>query len=283
LLAGTFFGNKVKKKILIRILSVVLLYSSLMTQSIESDNIRFNFDYARFKAADDWSYLEIYLSFPRNSLHYSETEEKLAASYQIAMDLYNEDSLVHTKTRQLTDAVDSLSEVKKGEYIVDIYALYLPPGRYRCITTIKYLFSGIQGSTECEIKIDSFKSDMIKISDIQLGYHIVSQKKAGQFVKNGYYILPNPSGVYGLKWPNLYYYAEIYNLSSLQADQDSTYTVSVCIKDDAGTIIKEMPKKQKIRRGASIAEVGRINVGSLFSGPYQLQVTVIDNAKNDSI
>jgi GWxTD domain-containing protein len=274
---------KVNKKNLIMGLAVVLLYMPASSQSIVNDTICFNFDYACFSAAEGWSYLELYFSIPRSSLSHSGEHEKLQAVFEIIINLYKEDSLIHNKTKRLTDVVDSLNEVKKGEHIIDLYALFLLPGQYRCKVNVKDLHSGIEGDREYDIDIRSFTGEGIKLSDIQLGYRIMPRKQQGRFIKNGYYVLPNPSGIYGPTWPNLYYYTEIYNLSDLQEGSDSCYTVTTIIKDNAGTVVKEMPAKRRIRKGMSVVEVGHMYVGTLISDSYHLQIIIRDNGNNDSI
>ena len=148
---------------------------------------------------------------------------------------------------------------------------------------MKDLCNETESWSDYEIQIGEFETEKLDLSDIQLGLNITPDRTQGRFNKNGYRVIPNPRGIYGSGLPSLYYYAEIYNLSPLQENSDSTYTVKLHIRDQQGTLVLNIPAKQRVRQGTSLVEVGKVSVDSLLSGSYQLQMYIVDGANDSTV
>ncbi len=269
------------RKVLYSLLVIGMVFPAIVFGQVEQGGEpRFDLDFARFKAARDQTHLEVYFAIPREMLEYkldSETS-KYEASYEVEVNLFLADSLVTTGSWKSFDRVDSLSQIKKGQSLYELYSGYLEKGDYKLRSKVRDLNGEKEGWHDCNLEIFPFPAKGLDLSDIQLSLWAVPDTSKGRFVKSGILIYPNPTGIYNTNWPNLFYYSEIYNLARLEDGTDSTYTVQVAIKNATGNIVKQLPPKIRKRIGTSIVELGKIEVSSLVSGPYQLQIDVIDGA-----
>jgi GWxTD domain-containing protein len=105
---------------------------------------------------------------------------------------------------------------------------------------------------------------------------IAHSQSQSRFIKNGLSIIPNPSSIYSLQWPVLYYYCEIYNLNNRSLADNAKYNVITSIKDIKGNIIKKIPAKSKIIHNPSVVEIDKTLVSSLRSGVYELHLEVVN-------
>jgi GWxTD domain-containing protein len=119
------------------------------------------------------------------------------------------------------------------------------------------------------------------MSDIQIGINIIQSQEQNRFVKNGWTVTPNPSNIYSLNWPVLYYYCEIYNLKKPDSALDAKFNIIATIKDINGQIIKKIPAKSKPITGDAVVEVNKTVVSSLMSGVYELSLEVVNLATNE--
>ncbi len=268
----------IKFTILVLLNFVAFLFSG---QPQQSSRIKFDVDCAQFKASQGWTYLEIYFSIPREILDYLDGRQS-EAQYRVEISILKNDSLVIRDSWRNIDAIDSLGELEKGQRIYDQYSIYLRKGEYRLVTQLTDIASNSERSYQFDLNVTPFPEKCLTISDIQLAFEVKSDTSHGKFVKNGYKIFPNPARYYGPEWPNLYYYTEIYNLSPMQANRDSTYSIQAIIRDANGKVVKKLPAKVKRRIGSAMVDIDKINVGNLLSGAYQLQLMAINNADADT-
>ena len=70
------------------------------------------------------------------------------------------------------------------------------------------------------IDVPQYLSDKLCMSDIELCSSITSDETNGQsmFYKNTYNVIPNPTGVYGVGMPIVYYYFEVYSIAQKPGD-----------------------------------------------------------------
>lgn len=267
-----------KMKYTISFICTLILLASVPVQAegLRGGTIFYEIDVARFYASEEWTFLEIYFSIPREVLTHKKEENLYKAAFEMGISLFQGDSLLSQKTIQNVDPVDSLDEIKQGQRLFNAFSVYLKEGTYKLRTRVTDLQKMQGGWHEMELKIAPFSVNELDLSDIQLSTRIYRDTTKSIFTKNGFRILPNPGGLYGIELPVLYYYSEIYNLSPLEADKDSSYTVQLTILDSKGNAVKEKPLKTKTRAGTSVVEVGKINVAGLTSDNYTLQLAVTD-------
>ena len=200
------------RKLLFCIIILNLFTILLFGQTEQSKPPQIWVDYARFKAPKNYSYLEIYFTFPRKIFEYKQEGNTYKAKYAVEVKFLMNDSLIVKDSWYSMDIVDSLSNRIKSQGFLDIYSVFLQKGNYKLLTKLKDLSSDEVLEHESQIEILPFSETNIEISDIQLASQIVADTTKGRFVKNGFLIFPNPSCIYSAEKSILYYYAEIYNL-----------------------------------------------------------------------
>jgi len=248
-----------------------------------SAQLDYYLDYARFMGNADFQFVELYLEIPRTHFQYESIGDRYRARVQFTIEVFAHDSLVLSQSWQSQDVVDSLGTIQQGQLFQEVYSMYLRPGSYRILTQVTDLVAQRKMEKTLDMTVFLPDSKRLTLSDIQLASSIARDTVQSRFVKNGYRILPNASGIYGTSLPVVYYYAEIYNLSPLLPQRDSTYTVQVQLVDATGKVIKQGSAKSGIRVASALVEVGSFYAGSLPTGPYRFQLFVIDNAVKDTV
>jgi len=277
-----------KRYLLLFCMTVLFIPTFSQAEGIRGGTIFYEIDIARFRTAEDWTYLEIYFSIPRDglshdALSHQKADDGYKASFEMGISLFSGDSLISEKTVQNIDPVASLDEIKQGQRLFNAFSLYLKKGTYKLRTHVTDLLKMQGGWHEMDIEITPFSSTNLDMSDIELSTNISRDTTKTIFTKNGYRVIPNPGSLFGLEVPILFYYCEIYNLSQLETDKDSSYTVQSVIKDIDGNLVKELDQKIKMRMGTDVVEIGKTNVAGLASGNYRLQITVTDGSTGKSI
>ncbi len=262
---------------------LMMISVSLFGQAIHGGNIQFNVDMARFKAKNDLTLLELYISVPRNEIEHRKEDSQYRGIYEIGVNIYFGDSLLSTSTKQMVDRANSLDEITKRQLLFNIFSFSIQKGDYKIQTRVTDQFRNIGGWYEQGVTITPFADTSLSVSDIQISTQIVADQSSNPLVKNGYRIIPYPSKLFGIELPVLYYYLEIYNLSTMDAGEDSTYRVQLSVIDMNGNVITEVPSVNKKRVAASIIEVGQINAANLFSGNYKIKLDVTDQATGKTV
>lgn len=273
-----------KKYSILYIMALIsVLPAWINAQNINGGQIPFDIDIATFRAQQDWSYLEVYLSVPRDGLSHKESDGMYVASYEIAVNIFYNDSLVTRKQWKNVDRADSPDQITKSQYLYGQAAFYLKEGRYKVRTRVTDLNLNIGGWSEWDFSVNNFSHEDLDLSDIELSMELTPDTMRTVFYKNGYRVIPNPKAIFGLEVPLMYYYSEIYNLSPYSENTDSTYTVNVSVQNSDGETIKQLPARTNKRAGRALVNIGAVNVASLHSGAYRLIMEVIDQALPDTV
>ena len=254
----------------------------VLCQGSRNVNIPAEVDAASFQAESGWSFLEVYVSLPRGSVTHVQTTDGFQARFQIQVSLFMKDSLVTRDVRDNIDRVDSLAFIRSGQKLFNQSSFFIKPGKYTLKVRISDLVESRDGWHEKTLDIPSYAEDMLAISSIQLASRIEADTSRGRFVKNGFLVIPNPGGMYGLELPVLYYYMELYHLSPAATGTDSTYSVKVQIFNALGNPVVDLPVKTKIRRGSSLVEVGQTPISHLVSGSYRFHVETVDSGTSQT-
>jgi GWxTD domain-containing protein len=265
---------------------LILLILSMITlaygQFDQKTNKQISMDHAAFRASEDWTYLELYFTMPRDMLQHAPKADRFEAMYETTVSLYFADSLAMQKNWKDSDTVTSMDDIKRGQSITNQTSFYIKEGTYKIRTAIVDLTNQFSKSTENTIEIHPLSRSKLDVSDLQFAVQLRPDTTSSRFNKNGYTIVPNPTALYGLELPMLYYYCEIYNLSLMSEDGDNTYTVTVSINDGIQNVVKELKPEVRQRKGQSLVEVGMVNVSALSNGTYTLFLEVTDQGTADT-
>lgn len=241
-----------------------------------------NFDYSCFRNSENQDYIEYYLGISRENLTYTPENGRFKSAFTVDARFYQKDSLIEQKAWTSVNYVDSLAEVQPGHQLFTIGTFVMPPGNYDAVITISEPETKHETRIKHVLEVLPFKKDSLEISEIQLATSVSADDGQSIFTKNGLRVHPNPSGIYGMHLPMLYFYSEIYNLL-ISPDTVGQYSIGYRIVGGDGVEVKNFPKKIKNKPGSSVVEIGGINVVSLKSGTYFLELTATDLNNNQSL
>jgi len=234
----------------------------------------FDLDFARFSVNDTTAQVEVYIAVPRSALHFARAENQLRANFSCqvvinknGVDVVNHEWQVHSIAR------DS-AEIKPGQLLSTQSRFQLTAGTYRFYVRVLDLHSQHAGVRAFQIIVEPYPLQQLAMSDLQLAARLERDTTQSIFQKNRYLVLPNPSALYGLELPMLYFYAEIYHL---HFPSDSSYSTHYRILDGEGNAVKTLPSKRRQIAGAKLVEVGGFNIVTMKSGSYALDVRVVDH------
>jgi GWxTD domain-containing protein len=244
------------------------------------DFIPIQIDYGCFKGSNK-TYTEIYFSFAQGDLTYSREDSQYVAHFDHVLELKQQDSVLQTISRNYKNSVTNLSEIRKNNQFVDLFVLELDPGTYQMLATIHDQISKKSGDYSLELNIPQF-NDQFALSTIQLSTKIEKAENPSNFsAKNNIEIIPNPSCTFGLNFPMLYFYFEVYNLKT-DKDGNNKYSYHYYISDSEGRRLRDFPEKLKSNNYNTIAEATGTNIITLNSDTYYLNLEVKDLINNTS-
>ncbi|MFQ5864275.1 MAG: GWxTD domain-containing protein, partial [bacterium] len=266
-----FAKMKFMTDIILAFWAFFLFAPSSPASSIQNQRLlQFNLDYASFKHEYRNLYVEIYYSFSLRQFEFVEQDSNKVAMFNIEAKIFQQDTLKFSQSWSGRSVIPGEETLERDKEWFTLTTLTLPPGNYRLVTKLKDVNSASEGVKEVDLELSAFPEERLCLSDIELANSIVEDTVGGLFTKNRYRVIPNPSVLYGLERPMLYFYSEIYNLSK------SAYKVDYTILDSQRNAFRTYPTKIRKKSGTALVEVGGVNVVTLPTGRYLLELKVTD-------
>ncbi|HUI30013.1 MAG TPA: GWxTD domain-containing protein [Candidatus Acidoferrales bacterium] len=269
----------------LREFAVCLSVFVFFLQSADAQKLRVNFDFATFRYDSTKTYAEVYYGFNGNALRFVRVVNK-DSSRTFADSLLFDVSVCTTKpdsvaSRQIWEVPVIIPDTTQ-EYIrknlVGKIDFAVSPGNYRLIVKCDDLNDSLKGdSVATDFPVPDYNVDKLETSEIELCSTITQGKSSSIFYKNTYDVIPNPSIIFGLGMPIIYFYLEVYNIPTGKGD--SLFTAGYEIRDSFGQVRKNSFRTRK-KFGASSVEVGTVNGSNLKTGAYTFTYTVSDSAAN---
>ncbi len=264
---------------------VILLAFLIFTQiSLGQDLLRLNVDYASFRYDGVRNYVEVYYSFYYKQLKLvkDETGFKGGLVVQVLLRDIQRDSIVQGRAWKVPIELVDTTTIEQNKNLVGATAFLIEPGKYQFIIIARDLtdFSRFD-SVIIPAVINPVPTDKLWLSDVQLCSNIYhSENRESIFYKNTFEVIPNPSLLYGLGLPVLYYYAEIYNINTVNSDR---YIVEWRVYDSFGNIVKNGRKVRAKTSANAVVEAGTVNLSNLPSGTYRFVLIAIDTVENKGV
>jgi GWxTD domain-containing protein len=237
-------------------------------------------DVARFYGDTNQIYVEFYYDILENILSYRADSGRYIGAANMKLRILKDSVNVATKEWSVPHAVADTSKLISGQKLVGIQAFALPPG--------KYLFSfsaydvtnpSRRDSLTGALPLEVFPKERESFSDVEFCNSIEeSTNKQSMYYKNTLEVIPNPSRLYGVGLPVIYYYAELYNL--MRGSKSEALTVHSAVIDAFGKEIVAGKNKPKSRIHNSSVEVGTLNISALRGGTYIFKISLLDSLKN---
>ncbi|MCK4306671.1 GWxTD domain-containing protein [candidate division WOR-3 bacterium] len=249
-------------------------------------------DIAGFKTLNNFSRCEVYISMPYSELSYHKEGDKTAvlpedasegshlppreerdilkSTFKIRLNLAGAKEI--TKEWNKISYINSRQEAESRKFhILDQIDLFLQPGEYNM--KIEVVSDSNTRSVQKSFEIGLPPSGLY-LSDIQLATKIEPTDSLGKFIKNGLRIIPNPQCIFGRRYPVLYTYSEIYNLTP-----ESEYGVSYSISNKLGELVQKLPTKTLYAEAKDVTEIMDIGIKNFKGGDYLLKIEVTQGEK----
>jgi GWxTD domain-containing protein len=232
-------------------------------------------DYATFSGKNDKAYTEIYVSFYQSDLAYNIEDTSKVAHFSHTIKILQNDSLILEIVKKYQSTIPMGSKPAAYNQFMDVFPVELESGEYEILVILGDEIAQKYGEYKIQAKIPSYDSKL-SLSDIELSTRIVKAEKESSFSgKNNMEILPNPTRVYGINQPILYFYFEIYNLK-LNKDDKNRYNYHYYISDMDGRRVRDFSEKIKSSGSKSVAEAGGTNIITLAADSYYLNIEIED-------
>ena len=237
---------------------------------------------AFYDPADSTTYVEIYFSLYRDQLGFigSDTSRYQYAGVSISARVMDSSgrSIDSVATHFLTQVSDSSMIHQPGVRLFDMLPLKISPGHYRVDLAARDDVSGALGRVLLDFRVPSFRAAGLSASDIEMAYDLLELNAVTasgvnpRLTKEGYLVIPNPSGV--LQWKKdtlLHVYSELYGLSS-----GGSFVVKYMVKDSSGNEIRDLGETRYENPGATAVLAHHFAISDLPPGHYFLVLEAID-------
>lgn len=264
------------KTFLLGVFTVLTCWGS----TVNAQSLHVNFDYAMFRYDSASTYMELYYSFDRTSLHFMPRGSSVADSLLFVLRMIPDvnDTLMYSKAWEIPVVDSGKTDTVTNRSLVGQSGVEVPSGKYKLLVNVTDVnFKQSKDSLDVEVDCTTFPKGKLSISDIELCSSITpgDPVEKGIFYKNTYNVIPNPTSLYGAGVPVVFYYFEVYNIDRNVGD--STFSVSYQLRDSFGEVHKSFSRIRK-KFGESSVEVGTVNVSDVRTGAYTLIVTATDSA-----
>ena len=160
--------------------------------------------------------------------------------------------------------------------MLDVLPLLVRPGQYRAHFTVTDLGDSSRGMRVDTIFVENKNRDSeLTISDLSLAYGLTPTDSPADVahpkIKNGYYVEPNPSGIFAPEDSMMYLYGEIYNLQPAPL----LYQVHVWILTPFGEVVRDLGIEQLEPPGALL--VYGLKISDLPRGVWHLVAVEVDH------
>lgn len=273
-------------KTLKKLFALATLTLILSTQL--SARVQFFLDHLRYQDINGDSYLEVYLSVNARTLSYEQMEDR---NYQGEMDIVmilNRIEGVDTQSvfvenyKKRSALLADTSEKSLDQAYMDVKRFPVKPGRYELLTIVA---DGLKDDNPAnkaiatvEILIDEEAEKKARFSDISFISEMERASEKGEWVKNGYRIIPFVTNATYIDEDKLQYYAEVYHAD---ASFDQAFFVETQILKGKqilfiyDNVVKKNPAPINI-------VTGNFDISALPSNTYYLKMTM-RNEKNQPV
>ena len=245
-------------------------------------------DYASFAYDEQESLVELYMAFEANTLTYEAVDSLYISTIPLGLSLLRSsdtdqaesaERVVWDQHMDLQFAVMDPTVITEGQVFLRQVRLTVVPGDYELRIAMPLVGQDpVQASRDVTIP-DYDQQDSCALSDITLASRITpSQDREDPFYKNGLYIRPNASQLYGEGAANLFYYAEAYNTACAASDTDE-YTLLIYVSEvNRPAPFTGLQKRSSRAVRATDVLVGTFDLSALVSGIYILHMEIHDNS-----
>lgn len=251
----------------IRIALVFALFSTIAS----AKHLDCSLDFAQFRRDDGANLWELYYSFPDTALRYERQNNGSYLGSMYCVVKISSSALAEPMMKEwIIDNAAATAFPAHTQHLVGVKSFLLAPGEY----SVRFALYDLNDTTSAaeqtfRVVVKRFPDNRLALSDLQIASVIVPAAELKilpnpQFLKNSYYITPNPQNEYVGTKAILATYAEIYNARKFIKD---TMIAEYRLYDGAK---REVLRQMFVRAVHSDTqpEISGISLDSLPSGVY---------------
>lgn len=172
-----------------------------------TERLDFHIDSADFQSLATKSRFEVYYGVPLEALV---SDDRTEGVLERGIAVFDSAWVpVYRKVSPLPFRVEPDIDISAGTLVIDEIALNLDPGNYHLGVQVNDPDRGIEGAYVQDIIVESYASDSLKLSDLQMAGKVIEEE--GSSLKGGLRVIPLPSRAYRPNQPVTVYY-ETYGL-----------------------------------------------------------------------
>lgn len=238
-------------------------------------------DYSSFSANDSSAYVEIYLSVFQGNLRYAPAANgQLTASFTTKLELLQNGAAIREQSHSYQNSTQDTSAFSHYNRFVDIYKYEIPFGIYQA--KVQLVDNNTQQKVEYLLDVIAASPQAnLYFSDVELCTELKKDTTRSMFHKNQLKVVPNPSSVYDVLQPMLYFYVELNKLPFSGAEK-RFYEFEYFITSVQGDTVKKKAAQKKEIFADTQVEAGGLNVMSLPQNDYFLNVKASDLLSGNS-
>jgi len=199
------------------------------------------------------------------------------------VDLYDEDGWVidSANTYFSLKVSDSAEAAIEDHMVFDKLALTVKPGTYAARVTVIDAVSKRDGEYFLsEILVEPSQRDRLELAGVQTAFRI-SYAGPGydgpnqRLLRNGYLVIPNPTGTYADRDSIAYIFGEVYNLD-YDEDRTTRWRISFEAYGDDGVFYQNFGGRVMDVPGQNASIAQTLNISSWPSGGYRIRIVASD-------
>ncbi len=264
---------------------ILLSFFFITSSPFFAQSFGFEFDYAKFRFDDTSNFIEFYYYFPQNQLTITKEDTlfKVQGYLSIVIKDNTSDEIIVDREWFVANESADIEKLEIDNSLVGVLGFKIPEGNFTMEVTGKDTKNEVSQRKFTEtFTVNSYDEENMSMSDIQLASNIKQDavNKESIFYKNTFEVIPNPTMVFGETSPMLFYYAELYNLTTA-TEENKLKIISSVINHNQ----REVLHRDRLisKASGSRVEVGTFNISKLQTGSYTLVISVIDSANNYGI
>lgn len=248
---------------------LILVLAAFSGQAQKNVKLRTYIDNKQFFAPGVGNYLEVYLQFVGQSVHYKGKDSGLEGEIAVRMSVLIGDSVVVMDAYRLTTPFMKDSIV---EDFYDVKRFVLAPGKYSLSIELMDLNS-VQAplSATLPIVIEEM-NEGIAFSDIEIAELAYKGEESSPFYKSGLCIIPRLATFYPTELTTIPVYFELYNTSSLG---DSVFALKQVIRNEKGIELPDYTVYTRHTTSSVVPVMRKVDISLLPSGKYTLNYTLL--------
>jgi GWxTD domain-containing protein len=253
-----------------------LLILFLSASLIKAQGVDTYFYSAPFYAPGTGAYIETYLAFAGNSMHYMKNKDSaLQASAEVTMVFKNVDEIKEFRKFKVVSPYLP-DTAKRFPPFIDQQRILIPQGIYNFELSITDNFGPdtVPPFKLKDIVSVHFPENDLSFSGIEFIERYIQTDKKNIYVKNGYEVIPYVSDFYPKQLNTLSFYAEFYNSSKVLGPLEDFMFLFHIQSSNTGKPIKDFSSFQKQKAMEVNVIFKDMNISKLPTGNYYLAIEV---------